>query len=94
MKTTFVALTLGAALALSLATSGCGSSSCSADNCAGCCDASNTCQSATPAHCGQNGAACTACSGVQQCVLGTCQFNGNGGNNGGNGNGGGGEGVI
>ena len=36
MKTTFVALTLGAALALSLATSGCGSSSCSADNCAGC----------------------------------------------------------
>ncbi|MBS2032260.1 MAG: hypothetical protein JST54_30450 [Deltaproteobacteria bacterium] len=66
--------------------SGCGSS-CSASNCAGCCDAAGVCQGASVAHCGVNGAACETCVAAQECVLGTCSFVGGNGNGTGTGSG-------
>ncbi|MBS2028166.1 MAG: hypothetical protein JST54_09705 [Deltaproteobacteria bacterium] len=63
---------------------GCGSK-CDSSSCGGCCDASGVCQSDSAAHCGLNGAACTACTGLQACVLGSCQLPGN--TNAGSGNG-------
>jgi hypothetical protein len=63
-----------------LALTGCGDK-CTASNCAGCCDASQTCQDPSPSHCGAQGAACSSCLAIQVCALGVCQFGG--GNNGG-----------
>lgn len=70
-----------AALAAAVALAACGGGgTCSASNCAGCCDPSGQCQLPADDHCGLRGAACSACVGGQRCesVLGQCEFPGNG----------------
>ena len=86
MNPRIISLALAGALA-ALLLGGCGSSSCNANNCAGCCDAAGVCQGASVAHCGVNGAACETCVAAQACVLGTCSFVGGTGNGNGTGSG-------
>ena len=69
---------------------GCGSTSpsCDSSSCpTGCCDPSGACQSASALSCGANGAACSACSLGQQCVLGQCAGTNGGGGSGATGGG-------
>ena len=68
-----------AALALADALTGCGQSACGPENCGGCCDANNVCQSASNDNCGANGSACMTCPGLQTCEQGICAFAGGGG---------------
>ena len=62
---------------------------CGPSTCAGCCDASGSCNTFTSATaCGLNGLICKACTAGQSCNFGTCSFASNSG--GGTGTGGGG----
>lgn len=80
----------GFALGLILALSpSCTPPACNTSNCAGCCDATGTCQTGTDSNaCGVNGTACGVCSGAQSCSGRQC---GSGGGNGGGAGGGGGS---
>ncbi|HEY1089253.1 MAG TPA: hypothetical protein VGE37_16220, partial [Archangium sp.] len=58
--------------------------------CAGCCDASGTCQAGTgPLACGAQGRVCQACPAGAQCFLGQCTASTTGGGTGSTGGGGG-----
>ncbi|MGV3620435.1 MAG: hypothetical protein ACO1OB_06445 [Archangium sp.] len=75
-------------LAFGVTTTGCGDPPCNSSTCpTGCCDSSDTCQSASQSNCGQLGNACVQCQLGQQCNLGICmgnnQFGGGSGSTGG-----------
>lgn len=51
-----------------------GSTVCNSANCAGCCDATGTCNVGTSTNaCGLGGALCVACAGAQTCSSGVCK---------------------
>lgn len=65
--------------------------SCTASNCAGCCDGTQCVTATSDAACGLNGTACAPCSGGAVCMGGVCRGGTDGGSGGGSGGSGGGS---
>lgn len=70
----YKALAVGALMGFLFAlTPSCGNNKkCDVTNCAGCCDATGTCQVSGNATCGASGAACKACAATETCQAGVC----------------------